>query len=130
MSDLQNYSVMRINDYEVWVSLGCSQEEQSYKQPVLFNLEIEFHVPVRGELSDQLTDAIDYVAVTDLLKLSAESKSYRLIESMCFEATEKVSAYLKQHQVVGLLKLSVLKQRPPVLNLNSGVSWTCQRRLS
>lgn len=121
---------MKINDYEVWVSLGCSKEEQSYRQPVLFNLEIEFHTPVRGETTDQLSDAIDYVAVTDLLKLSAESKSYQLIESMCFDATETVSKYLKQQQAIGLLKLSVLKQRPPVLNLNSGVSWTCQRRLS
>ncbi len=130
MIDLKNTSAMKINDYEVWVSLGCSQEEQSFKQPVLFNLEIEFHIPVRGETTDQLSDAIDYVAVTDLLKLSAESKSYQLIESMCFEATEKISKYLKQHHVVGIFKLSVLKLRPPVPHLKSGVSWTCQRHLS
>ncbi len=130
MSDLKNYSVMKINDYEVWVSLGCSKEEQSYKQPVHFNFEIEFYSQVRGETTDQLTDAIDYVALTDLLKLSAESKSYQLIESMCFEATEKVSAYLKECRVVGLFKLSVLKLRPPVPHLKSGVSWTCQRHLS
>lgn len=129
MSEINNYSVMKINDYEVWVSLGCSKEEQSFKQPVLFNIEIEFHSAVQGETTDQLSDAIDYVAVTDLLKLSAESKSYQLIESMCYEATEKLSAYLKQHHVVGRFKLSVLKLRPPVPHLNSGVSWTCQRHL-
>ena len=121
---------MNINDYEVWVSLGCSKEEQSFKQPVLFHLEIEFQTPVLGETTDQLSDAIDYVAVTDLLKLSAESKSYQLIESMCFEATEKVSTYLKECRVVGFFKLSVLKIRPPVPHLKSGVSWTCQRHLS
>ncbi len=130
MSDLKNCSVMKINDYEVWVSLGCSKEEQSYKQPVLFNLVIEFHSPVRGETTDQLSDAIDYVAVTDLLKLSAESKSYQLIESMCFEATEKVTTYLKQQRVTGHLNLSVIKLRPPVPHLKSGVTWTCQRHLS
>jgi dihydroneopterin aldolase len=130
MSGAKNISVMKVNDYEVWVSLGCSKEEQSFKQPVLFNLEIEFHSPVQGEITDQLSDAIDYVAVTDLLKLSAESKSYQLIESMCYEATEKLTYYFKQRQVVGLFKLSVLKLRPPVPHLNSGVSWTCQRHLS
>lgn len=130
MSELQNFSMMKINDYEVWVRLGCSQEEQSFKQPVHFNLEIEFHSNVLGETSDQLTDAIDYVAVTDLLKLSAESKSYHLIEAMCFDATEKISTYLRKNNITGQLKLSLLKLRPPVPNLNSGVTWTCQRQLS
>lgn len=121
---------MTINDYEVWVSLGCSIEEQSYKQPVHFKVELEFHTPVRGEVTDQLADAIDYVALTDLLKTSAESKSYHLIESMCFDAIEKMATFLKQKKINGILKLSVLKLRPPVPHLNSGVSWTCQRHLS
>ncbi len=130
MLDINNYSSMKTNDYEVWVSLGCSKEEQSFKQPVLFNLELEFHSAIQGETSDQLNDAVDYVALTDLIKLSAESKSYQLIESMCFEATEKICVFLKQRHVVGLFKLSVLKQRPPVPHIKSGVTWTCQRHLS
>ena len=121
---------MKINEYEVWVSLGCSTEEQSMKQPVLFSVQFEFTSNQSCEKSDQLTDAIDYVAVTDILKKSAESKSYHLIEHMCFEATEKVFEHLNSKSVKGVLKVELLKLRPPVPNLKAGVSWLCQRQLS
>lgn len=120
---------MHIKDYEVWVSLGCSTQEQALKQPVIFNIEIEFSSISKGELTDQLTDAIDYVQLTDILKTSAESKSYHLIERMCFEATEKIYDFLKKNHIAGNLKINLLKLRAPVPHLKSGVSWTCQRQL-
>lgn len=122
-------SVMKIKEYEVWVSLGCSTEEQSYKQPVLFNIQFEFSSIQNCEKSDQLQDAVDYVTVTEILKKSAESKPYQLIEHMCFEATEKVFIFLKSKNLQGHLKVELLKLRPPVPNLNAGVSWLCQRQL-
>ncbi len=122
-------SIMNICDYEVWVSLGCSAEEQSFKQPVHFNVQIEFTSKVRGETTDQLTDAVDYVMLTDILKKSAESKSYHLIENMCAEATEKISAYLVSKKIKGLVQIKLLKLRAPVPYLKTGVSWTCQRQL-
>ena len=121
---------MRIHDYEVWVSLGCSEAEQSLKQPVQFNIEIEFYVNIGGEITDQLSDTVDYVALTDILKKSALSKSYQLVEHMCFHATDSVAQYLVQNNIKGLLKVSLLKLRAPVPLLKSGVSWTCQRQLS
>ncbi len=129
MNSADAASIMNIHDYEVWVSLGCSAEEQSFKQPVHFNVQIEFASKVRGETTDQLTDAVDYVMLTDILKKSAESKSYQLIESMCSEATEKVSDYLVSKKIKCTLKITLLKLRAPVINLKTGVSWTCQRQL-
>ena len=123
-------SVLNICDYEVWVSLGCSEEEQSLKQPVHFNVQIEFASKILGETTDQLSDAVDYVLLTDILKKSAEAKSYHLIESMCFEATEKISEYLMSQKIKGHLNIRLLKLRAPVPHLKTGVSWTCQRQLS
>ncbi len=122
-------SVLQIHDYEVWVSLGCSAAEQSMLQPVLFNLKIIFHMNVVGEKTDQLLEAVDYVALTDLLKKTSERKSYQLIEHMCFEATESISQYLSQNNIKGQLTVQLLKLRAPVPHLKSGVSWTCQRQL-
>ncbi len=127
---MSNFSEMQICDYEVWVSLGCSAQEQSLKQPVQFNIQIEFKSDVLGQTTDQLNDAVDYVAITDIVKKSAESKSYQLIESMCFDAIEKVSEYLVSKKTKCTLKIKLLKLRPPVINLKTGVSWTCQRQLS
>jgi FolB domain-containing protein len=122
-------SIMQIKDYEVWVSLGCSEAEQSLSQPVLFNIEIQFDSIVSGETTDQLSDAIDYVVLTDLLKQSAVIKSYQLIEHMCLVATQSIVDYLTQKNVKGSVKVNILKLRAPVPNLKSGVSWTCLRQL-
>ncbi len=137
LSELNNFNMnssahssIHIKDYEVWVSLGCSKEEQSMKQPVHFNIEIEFQMNVVGETTDQLSDAVNYVTVTDLLKKISQSKSYQLIEHMCFQATESVFKYLIQNNIKGHLKIQLLKLRAPVSHLKSGVSWTCQRQLS
>lgn len=124
------YSQMNINDYEVWVSLGCTAAEQSLKQPVVFDLKIKFSSAIGGEKTDQLNDSIDYVKLTDILKHSAESKSYNLIENMCFEATNRIADFLISNKIQGQLEVSLLKLRPPVPNLKSGVSWVCQRQLS
>ncbi len=124
------YSTLQIHDYEVWVSLGCTEAEQSMKQPVHFNVQFEFSSKISGEITDQLADTVDYVQLTDILKKSAESKSYQLIESMCFEATDKISEYLFLKNLNGHLKIKILKLRAPVPHLKSGVSWTCQRHLS
>ena len=125
-----NHSILNIKDYEVWVSLGCSKAEQSLKQPIIFNVEVKFTSIITGETTDQLSDAVDYVMLTNILKKSAESKSYQLIEHMCFEATEKISEYLILKKIKGQLQVTLLKLRAPVAHLKSGVSWTCQRQLS
>jgi FolB domain-containing protein len=123
-------SLMQIHDYEAWVSLGCSAEEQSLKQPVQFNIQLEFTTKIRGETTDQLADAVDYVMLTDILKQSAESKSYHLIESMCNDVTDKIFVYLSSKKIKGHLNIRLLKLRAPVPHLKTGVSWTCQRQLS
>lgn len=120
---------MKIKDYEVWVNLGCGKDEQAYLQPILFQVQIEFDKNILGEKTDRLEDAVDYVAVTDLLKDSAKSKAYHLIEHMCFEATEKVVEYLKSKSISGEISIELTKLRVPVPHLKSGVSWICRRKL-
>lgn len=122
-------SVMRISKYECWVSLGCSKEEQSFKQPVYFDLSINMNHSLKGMVSDQLIDAIDYVVLTDLIKAQAEKKSYQLIEHMCFEVHQSLLTYLKNsHCLNGAIQLQtqVQKLRAPVPHLQGGVFFTCE----
>lgn len=122
-------SEMRIRDFEVWVNLGCSREEQSVKQPVSYQVNIEFFSVVAGEVTDHLNDAIDYVELMNRLKIQSEKKSYHLIEHMCSEATKDLKEYLKSRGVRGQLTVQLLKKRVPVSNLVVGAEWICRTPL-
>lgn len=120
---------MKVCDYQVWVSLGCSKEEQQTRQPVLFNIEIHFANKVLGEKTDRLEDAIDYVQLTEIIQKTAQLKSYSLIENMCFEVMTALALSLKKKNVSGELQVDLLKIRAPIKNLKTGVNWSCRQIL-
>ena len=66
------YSEMKIKNFEVWVSLGCTSAEQSLAQPVRFNVDILFASKVLAEETDRLQDSLDYVELTGAIKAEAE----------------------------------------------------------
>ena len=76
---------MKIENFEAYVSLGCSKEEQSFTQPVHISVYIIFSTKISAEQTDQLVDAIDYVQICEKLNSAATKKSYHLIEHLSFE---------------------------------------------
>lgn len=118
-----------IQDYEVWVNLGCSKEEQEYLQPVHYNMELFFEEVVLGCNSDQLADAIDYVAITNILKNVSIEKKVHLIEHLNQKVMLALLEYLKIKNFKGKIKLSVKKIRVPVENLRNGVVFLCETQL-
>lgn len=115
---------MFVENYEAFVSLGCSKEEQSFFQPVHLSVKIIFVKKVLGEQTDQLHEAVDYVSICEKLNLAATGKSFHLIEHMAYECMQSVKPLLKNYS--GTLKVSVKKIRVPVKQLQGGVRWTCQ----
>lgn len=122
-------STLTVNSYEVWVHLGCDSEEQKYAQPVHFNFVIDYALDCKGMTSDKLADALDYVALTSLIKSVAMSKPYHLIEHLNYSVFLKVREYLKSKSISGLMKLSVKKIRVPVEHLTDGVTFSCEEQL-
>ena len=120
---------MQVQDFEVWVHLGCSTEEQKFTQPVHFNLEINFTNPVLGCQTDNLIDTVDYVKITSILKMIATEKAFSLIEHLNYRAFSGVVEYLKSKNVGGEVRLSVKKIRVPVENLRNGVVFSCETTL-
>lgn len=122
-------SEMKIKNYEVGVSLGCTPAEQSLIQPVLFNIEIFFNTQVLAETSDRLQDSLDYVELTDVVKQVAEKKSYQMIEHLGFSVAialkEKVASTYPGSQMI----VRTHKLRAPVKNLRDGVEWSCKINL-
>lgn len=121
-------SEMRIKNYEAWVSLGCTQEEQTMVQPVLFNVEILFNSKVLAEETDQLQDSLDYVELTNVIKMVAEKKSYKMIEHMCSSVARALQQSIGQ-KYKGTLIVRMQKPRAPVKHLHGGVEWSCQLSL-
>lgn len=126
---ISNSSILTVRDYQVYVSLGCTQEEQTITQPVLFTCEIIFSGPesLNFEKTDQLQDAIDYVEVCLALKRAATRKSHQLIEHLGRNGLIEIIEVLKRKNssLHGIVKLTSVKVRPPVEGLLGGVSWTC-----
>lgn len=120
---------LKIQDYEVWVHLGCSTEEQKHKQPVLMCLEINFKNPVIGCQTDNLDDTIDYVKMTSIMKMIASEKPFQLIEHLNYQCLLVLIEYLKSKNIKAGVKLSVQKVRVPVDNLRNGVVFTCETTL-
>jgi dihydroneopterin aldolase len=122
-------SEMKIKNYEVWVSLGCTKEEQSLLQPVLFNIEILFTSKVLAESTDRLQDSLDYVALTDTIKVVAESKSYHMVEHLGFSVAEALKSKINGQCPGSILIVRTHKLRAPVKNLHDGVEWSCKLNL-
>lgn len=122
--------ILKINQYEVWVHLGCLVEEQKHSQPVHFTFELNYLINLNGIHSDKIEDTIDYVHLTELIKKTAQKKNYKLIEHLNHEVFSELITYLKKHNISADVKLTVHKMRVPVENLRNGVEFSCQLILS
>lgn len=117
---------MRVQEFEVFVHLGCSADERRDPQPVRFQIDLSYAEPVKGAQTDQLADATDYVQITNLVKESAQIKPYQLIEHLSAEAFEVLMSYLRLNSFKGRVRLQVQKVRVPVDGLFGGVVFACE----
>ena len=120
---------LKINQFEVWVHLGCSDEERKHTQPVHFTLQIKFIKNLTGSQTDQLADAVDYVQLTETIKSVAMSKPYQLIEHLNQQVFNALIKDLKIKNTTAEIELTIRKIRVPVENLTNGVEFTCQQML-
>ena len=120
--------LLQIQDYEIWVNLGCLADEQANKQPVHVSLILEFTALVKGAASDELQDTTDYVFLTKMIAEVASAKPYKLIEHLNDSIMNAILHDLRSTYFKGKVRLSVKKIRVPVENLRNGVVFECRRR--
>lgn len=121
-------SCLKIKDYQAWVHLGCSKEEQTFVQPVLLNISFSFFDKVEAETTDELSHSIDYVEIVKIVDQTCAAKPFNMIEHLAKSITENIAKSLQKHYR-GDLEVSVLKVRVPVKNIQSGVEWTCTLKI-
>lgn len=112
-------SRLTINGFSTKVSLGCSPEERSAPQEVVFDIQFPFNEPPPGEKTDQLEDTLCYSDVCEVILGTLENESFQLVENIAYRVSEAFKNKYEQRDFY----LRVHKVRPPIPNLKGGVSY-------
>ncbi len=76
-----------IRDLEVFYHVGVPDDERAEQQRLLLTLEIESDF-TKAAAKDDLTQTIDYFAVTQRLLKLGEDREWKLIETLAVEIAE------------------------------------------
>lgn len=109
---------LSLNDLRLKVRLGCGAEERAAVQEVSFDLSIRFPRLPEGSRSDELEGTICYGALSEKLRALCESREFKLIEHLGWEAYRLLGPG-PDHG----LWLRVTKLKPPVPDLLGGASF-------
>ena len=91
--------------FEVKCIVGVYEQERSYPQPVLFDIELDYDFAKPAE-SDALTNAVDYDKVASAVRTMVQQRAFRLLETM---AEETVSLLFKHMEHVRTIRLEIRK---------------------
>ena len=95
---------------------GVTDIERSQPQPILVDLTLRCpNEP--AFLSDQITDTVDYAAITQSVRDIGESQTYALLETLA----ERICQTLFQEFPLTHLKIWVRKIRPPMKDFTGSV---------
>lgn len=119
--------VLKINDIEANVYLGCWPGEQDQPQKVLFSLDIEFSKPLAAGISDRIEEALDYSHLVIEIQKQCDEKKYALVEHLGLEVMRRLVEFLSFQRLNGSLKLSTKKIQIPIPEIKKGVEFICQQ---
>ena len=97
-----------IHGLAVQCRLGVLEEEQERPQLVQIDLELEIDA-ARAARRDEVRDAIDYAALVSAVRQFAESKPYRLMETLAEDVASMIlHQWATPHVFVRITKRALL----------------------
>jgi dihydroneopterin aldolase len=103
------FDLIRIADLEIWSVIGVPEEEREHRQRLLVTLELRVKDIGPAAYNDNVKMTVDYAAVAEQVKLTAELRPRHLIETL---GEEIVTDILKTFPVLGV-KLEIRKYALP-----------------
>jgi dihydroneopterin aldolase len=100
---------IRIEDLEVFYRVGVPEAERATPQRLLLTLEMR-HDFARAAAGDDLTQTIDYHAVSRRLLALGEGREWRLIETLAVEIAELVLREFGPERVAVEVKKFILPE--------------------
>lgn len=116
-----------IADFRVWVSIGVSEQERHYPQPVLVSLSLFFKEEPKACSTDKVSDSVCYAELVSLIEEVATNNPCALIERLAKVLLEKIEKALAGQ--VSRIDLRVSKERPPIPDLLIPVSFSISREV-
>ena len=109
-------SKIQLDELEIQLHLGVSEEERAKIQSVWVSLTFEFFTLPESTSSDLISETVNYSSLSKLLKNEFNGSNIKTIEYMGFRAFNLVSQDIDQ---VGRLTLSIRKF-PSISGLKGG----------
>jgi len=102
-------STITIKDLEVWYRVGVPDGEREKPQRLLLTLEMHNDFTAAAA-TDDLTQTIDYYAVTRRLLKLGEGRSWKLIETLALEIADLVLKEFRPASVTVEIKKFILPE--------------------
>ena len=109
-------SKIQLDELEIQLQLGVSEEERAKTQSVWISLTFEFFAVPESTSSDMISGTVNYSSLSKLLKSEFSGSNIKTIEYMGFRAFNLVSEDIDQ---AGRLTLSIRKF-PSISGLKGG----------
>lgn len=104
-----------LESLELYVSLGCSEEERAHKQMVKIDLELEFNQNYSASDTDNLEETICYYTLRNNIQKFCDNISCNLIEYL---AKQIYNFIRSNYQDIKIKYLKLIKC-PPVSQIES-----------
>ena len=88
-----------LRDIVCQAKVGVGEEERAYEQAILVEAELFLDLKPAGT-TDDLALSVDYVAIQETVKQSAQGRSYQLLETLVEEAANSLFEAFPVSQVV------------------------------
>lgn len=103
-----------LQNLQIFVSLGCSQQEQANKQAIELDLELLLPKNFKASDSDNLNETVCYYTLRNKIQAFCDTTSYNLIEYLA----KQIYNFIKDNYDISIKYLK-LSKRPPMSQLES-----------
>ncbi len=104
-----------LSNMEMYVSLGCSEEERSHKQMITLDLELEFSQNYSASNSDNLEETICYYTLRNNIQRFCDNVSCNLIEYLA----KQIYLFIGEKHRDITIKYLKLNKKPPISQIGS-----------
>ena len=92
MKEINNYSIIKIEDLEIVTIIGLLEKEKITPQKLIINLEIRLDAD-KAAISDDIKDTIDYFTLTKLVKKFIENSRFELLEKLADQTLKIINQF-------------------------------------
>src|SRR5436305_14839726 len=80
---------IEVSGQSLYTHVGVTEAEREVGQRLLIDLRLDV-VDVDATITDRLEDTVDYSAVSQLVNLVAQQRSYKTLERLCAAVADRI----------------------------------------